>query len=593
MAENAKQIKTMWVGCALLITLLALFTFSGCTGLKNLGSRHSDNQDKARKQAFELKVDTSEKPGMVYFLLSEASKREGDIGQAMIYMNKAGLADPGSLFLKKERARLHIYRNEIPLAMEIIDVVLKEHPDNIDFLSILAQVKLIQNKDEDVPPIFEKILSVNPDDQAVYFLLGGLYSKMNNTTKAIETFLRLTEKFPESFSGHYYLGRLYTVEAKYDQAETELMEAYKLNSDLMEALYGLVQIYEIENSPNKLKGIYQTILDRDPEDIRACLALANMYHHAGDNEKALTMLDRLGKRNEDTDEILRTVARYYIKKNLHHDGLFLLSGMMRTSDRKGDFHYFMGVCYNEIKDSKSAMREFEKVSSESTYYEKSILIRAFHHMDQNENKAAIGILEKAHNLNPENTEFILYLGSFYEEEEWYQKAVDIYLRGLAIDINNTKLYFRLGVAYDKKGDRFSCIKEMKNAIRIDPEDANALNYLGYTYADLGMNLDEAEGLITRALKYKPDDGYITDSLGWVYYKKGNYDKAVTTLEKAVSLLPDDPILLEHLGDAFIKTRNNDKALEFYKRSLKNKKKDTHGLEIKIERLINKQAILTP
>ena len=175
----------------------------------------------------------------------------------------------------------------------------------------------------------------------------------------------------------------------------------------------------------------------------------------------------------------------------------------------------------------------------------------------------------------------------------YQKAVATYLRGLAIDKNSTRLYFRLGVAYDKKGDRTSCIKEMKNVIRLDPEDANALNYLGYTYADLGMNLEEAEDLIMRAMKFKPDDGYITDSLGWVYYKKGNYNKAITTLEKANTLVPNDPILLEHLGDAFFKALDNEKALEYYKRSLKNKKKNTEGLEIKIERLKNKQAILTP
>ena len=67
-------------------------------------------------------------------------------------------------------------------------------------------------------------------------------------------------------------------------------------------------------------------------------------------------------------------------------------------------------------------------------------------------------------------------------------------------------------------------------IRLDPKNANALNYLGYTYADLGTNLDEAEKLIKEALNYKPDDGYITDSLGWVYYKKGLYENAVEMLE---------------------------------------------------------------
>ncbi|MGD2271240.1 MAG: tetratricopeptide repeat protein, partial [Desulfobacterales bacterium] len=106
------------------------------------------------------------------------------------------------------------------------------------------------------------------------------------------------------------------------------------------------------------------------------------------------------------------------------------------------------------------------------------------------------------------------------------------------------------------------------------------------YADLGRNLDEAERLIKEALKYKPNDGYITDSLGWVYYKKGRYAEALILLKKAVELVPDDPIMLEHLGDAYLKTNDVKNALEYYQRSLKNKTKDTEELEKKIKSLIN-------
>jgi len=145
-------------------------------------------------------------------------------------------------------------------------------------------------------------------------------------------------------------------------------------------------------------------------------------------------------------------------------------------------------------------------------------------------------------------------------------------------------HFRAGVIFDKLNKRQSCIDKMKTVIELDPENTNALNYLGYTYADMGMNLNEAETLIKKALSYKPDDAYITDSLGWLYYKKGDFKKATALLKKAVDLIPNDPILLEHLGDAFHKDDNSDRALEFYKRSLKNKKKDKEELLIKIDNL---------
>jgi len=123
---------------------------------------------------------------------------------------------------------------------------------------------------------------------------------------------------------------------------------------------------------------------------------------------------------------------------------------------------------------------------------------------------------------------------------------------------------------------------MKAVIEIDPENANALNYLGYTYADIGKNLDEAERLVKLALQYKPEDGYITDSLGWIYFKKGKLDQALLLLQKAVTLIPEDPTILEHLGDVYMKLDKREKALEYYKDSLKHRKNDNEIIKNKIK-----------
>jgi Tfp pilus assembly protein PilF len=101
---------------------------------------------------------------------------------------------------------------------------------------------------------------------------------------------------------------------------------------------------------------------------------------------------------------------------------------------------------------------------------------------------------------------------------------------------------------------------------------------------MDVKIDEAESLIRKAVALAPKDGYITDSLGWLFYKKGQYQDAVDTLEKAIALVPDDPIILEHLGDAYSKLNGREKALEYYKRSLSVKKEDTADLKKKIEEL---------
>ena len=112
------------------------------------------------------------------------------------------------------------------------------------------------------------------------------------------------------------------------------------------------------------------------------------------------------------------------------------------------------------------------------------------------------------------------------------------------------------------------VEAMYKVLDIDAWHANALNYIGYTYAESGIMLDEAERLVKKALEIKPDSGHIMDSLGWVYYKRGEFGKAVVELEKATRLLPEDPIVMEHLGDAYLKNNSGHKALASYESAIK-------------------------
>jgi tetratricopeptide (TPR) repeat protein len=110
--------------------------------------------------------------------------------------------------------------------------------------------------------------------------------------------------------------------------------------------------------------------------------------------------------------------------------------------------------------------------------------------------------------------------------------------------------------------------EMKEVLRLNPNHADALNYLGYSYSERGIHLDEALKLIQKAMALKPNMGYITDSLGWVYYKLGDYERAMTELERANQLTPDDSTISEHLADGYLKLNRIEKATEFYEKALK-------------------------
>ncbi|GAI73865.1 unnamed protein product, partial [marine sediment metagenome] len=161
-----------------------------------------------------------------------------------------------------------------------------------------------------------------------------------------------------------------------------------------------------------------------------------------------------------------------------------------------------------------------------------------------------------------------FLASLYQEKKLFKAAEETLKEGLQFSPRSVDIHYKLGILYEET-DRFKeSIKEMEEILKIEPESAEALNFIGYSYADRGIKLEQAEKMIKKALKLKPGDGYITDSLGWVYLKQNKLDLAIEYLKKASDLLPDDPTIAEHLGDAYAKAGRVKDALKTYKQVLK-------------------------
>ncbi len=121
--------------------------------------------------------------------------------------------------------------------------------------------------------------------------------------------------------------------------------------------------------------------------------------------------------------------------------------------------------------------------------------------------------------------------------------------------------------HERNGDSDKALQIMEDVLKMEPDYPNALNFVGYLWAEKGIKLDEAELMIKKALSKKPNDGAIIDSLGWVYYKKGNYQLALAELLRANELVPDDPTIAEHIGDTYISLKEYSKAFPYYEKSI--------------------------
>ena len=178
-------------------------------------------------------------------------------------------------------------------------------------------------------------------------------------------------------------------------------------------------------------------------------------------------------------------------------------------------------------------------------------------------EGATALLRKMADERPDRSDALVSLGNIMRYEERFAESVAAYDRaveriGEVTSANWTILYSR-GISLEQSDQWERAEQDFLKALELEPDQPFVLNYLGYSWVDKGMNLDEARDMLERAVAQRQDDGYIVDSMGWALYKLGEFTDAVVYLERAVALRPQDPVINDHLGDAYWRVGRRDEA----------------------------------
>lgn len=186
------------------------------------------------------------------------------------------------------------------------------------------------------------------------------------------------------------------------------------------------------------------------------------------------------------------------------------------------------------------------------------VVRIAQNLDAEGNrKEAIRRLGNIVASRPDDLDAVSVLGDMLRYDSQFEPAIAAYTRALEIAGGDRpadwRFYYVRGIALERAGRWKEAEPDFLRALELNPDQPQVLNYLGYTWVDQGVKLDEALDMIQRAVQAVPNDGYIVDSLGWAFYKLGRLDEAVEVLEQAVQLRPNDPEINDHLGDAYWKS----------------------------------------
>jgi tetratricopeptide (TPR) repeat protein len=525
--------------------------------------------------AAEAPRDESQHPenAYFYFLAAQQEQRAGQLDKAVLLLRKALESEPDSPYLERELATVYIQNKEDEKAIAVLERLIAKHPGDVKGLILYGGVLQGRKQTDAALRAYEKVLVLDPTQEKIYTLVGGLYLEANDMKNAERVLLKMVEQLPNSFMGHYLLGRLYLETDRPALAEKAFWKSAEADSDSIEPLFELLKLAREKGRREDVLRISREILKRDPDNSRAHLELALYYRQAGMQGDSEAILRQLGERSRTEFEVVLQVIQGYVDPKKFEDSLYLLDGMLKSAPENPELHHLKAFSLFGLKKNTEALPEFRKVTATSRFYQDAVVHIAFILQEQGKIDEAVAHLNSIIQENPENADLRYYLASVYEEARNFEEAERLLLQAIEKDPRNARYYFRLGVVYDKQKKKNDCIEAMRKAIELDPKDATALNYLGYTYADLGQNLDEAERLVLEALKYKPNDGYITDSLGWVYYQKGNYEKALQHLKKASELANEDPVILEHIGDTYLKLNDKTNALKYYQQSMSKREKE--------------------
>jgi len=501
-----------------------------------------------------------------YFLWGSHAEYYQRFDEALEAFDKAVICDPDADYVQKKIPLVLIKQGENAKAVEWLQQAIKERPKDSSLYLLLAHLKIQDHKQAEAVRLYNEALRHDPDNKVVLLRLGILYTEQKRFREAEIIFRNLIRSDETLFLGHVYLARLLVHIRDFTGAGQEFERALELNWS-PELAYEIADFYTKHERYGKAIKLYNSIIETDDTDERAVLGLVQTLLLTGKNQEAIDELTRLRALSETPDRIDLIIARILLRANRMAEARQLL---IRVADEyhSSEARYTLALIAVQENDNDAAIGYLDKIGPEDTEFEEAVYLRVRVLRDSGRSEEALALLRKAvADSNRRRPLFYVLLASLNEEKG----KIDAALRNLRDGINqfpdDEQLLFESAILLDKKGRQDEAVTVMERVLELYPDHPEALNYIGYTWADRNINLDRALKYIEKAVELKPDNGYILDSLGWVYFRLGRLQEAQTELEKAVKLAPEDPNIFDHLGDVYTSQQMFDKAGEAYRKAI--------------------------
>ncbi len=515
------------------------------------------------------------------YLAGRFAGQSRDVAAAATYFETALALDPGNAVLAERTFQLLVADGRIPEAVRLADELVRRNRGHALARLVLGADALKKGRFERARTQLSQIQPRPLSDLTVAILLGWADAGRGDTTGAIRTIDKVGGLDWYSVFKNYHTGLIAERAGRTAEATKRLEAAYKSDGNALRIVEAwvrhLARAGRGEEALKVLADFEKQVPDHPVmtalgEEIRAGKKPAPMVAsaQAGAAEFLYGIGSALGRDGgEDIAAMYLQLALWLDPKaELPLVSLAGLQGQMKQYDK--------AIALLSRIPTSSKLRPLADIQ-----------VGRFYTMVQNYGEASKH-LEAVIERTPKDLDAIVALGDVLRADKNFAEAAKVYTR--AIDQiekpakTDWSFFYYRGIAYERTKQWPKAEADFFKALELMPNEPHVLNYLGYSWIDMGINLDKGLDLVKKAVELKSDDGYIVDSLAWAYFKLGRYEEAVTELERAILLKPDDPVINDHLGDAYWKVGRKLEAMFQWRHALdfKPDPEDVQKIQKKLE-----------
>jgi tetratricopeptide (TPR) repeat protein len=554
-----------------LLLVAALLGLAGCSAMLSQGQPQEPPAQGAEGPAKEAAVaelpSVELTPELLYqLLLAEFAGQGGALPlSADLYLKAAReTRDPR---LAQRATRIAVYARNSDSALAAARLWVELSPEDVDARQSLAALLIREGRGDEALPHLKKVLSLSPDDDHHgYLVVANLLAREQDKQHALQVMEQLIAPEHDNPDALYAYAQLANQLGANEEAEGALSELLEKQPDYTQALLLQARVLHSLGKGEAALASLRRALKQAPDNDQLRLTYARMLvdaRHLGEARKQFRTLNR---HLPDNGDVLYALGLLAMEAGDLDDAEIHFTELVANGDREEEARFALGQIAEARQQPQEAIEWYRSVPQGERYM--SAQLQAARLIAQSEGiEAARRALQQLPLHSPEERiQRYLAEAELLSSEGRLEEAMEVYDEGLALFIDNTDLLYSRALTAEKI-DRLDILeRDLQRILAKDPDNAQALNALGYTLTDRTGRHEEALGYIERAYRQHPEDPAILDSMGWVLYHLNRKEEALQYLQRAAGMI-EDPEIAAHLGEVLWSLGRREEARRTWNKAL--------------------------